>query len=177
MIKNTETLPLEQAMSGILALLAAEREERVNLDKDLAKEPRKTEVILADSGMSPTQIATVLGKRVNWFHRQSFVRARKSRKAMQMTKSNTKANTSESAGALDNNSVLLAILTLMVDERERAVKLDPGMNKTEVLLDSIGLSYSQIAKVLGKNTAAVRMMITRSRAKTKKSVNSSDRGN
>ena len=96
---------------------------------------------------------------------------------MQMTKSNTKANTSESAGALDNNSVLLAILTLMVDERERAVKLAPGMNKTEVLLDSIGLSYSQIAKVLGKNTAAVRMMITRSRAKTKKSVNSSDRGN
>lgn len=37
MIKNTETLPLEQAMSGILALLAAEREERVNLDKGLAK--------------------------------------------------------------------------------------------------------------------------------------------
>lgn len=94
-----------------------------------------------------------------------------------MAKSNTKANASESAGILDTNSVLLAILTLMVDERERVAKLDPSMNKTEILLDSVGLSYSQIAKVLGKNTAAVRMMVTRSRAKTKKSVNSSDRGN
>ena len=37
MIKNTETLPLEQAMSGILALLAAEREERINPNKDPAK--------------------------------------------------------------------------------------------------------------------------------------------
>lgn len=94
-----------------------------------------------------------------------------------MTKSNTKANTSESAAILDTNSVLLAILALMVDERERAARVDPGMNKTEVLLDSIGLSYSQIAKVLGKNTAAVRMMVTRSRAKVKESVNSSDGGN
>lgn len=94
-----------------------------------------------------------------------------------MTKSNTKANTSESAGILDTNSVLLAILTLMVDERERVAKLDPSMNKTEILLDSVGLSYSQIAKILGKNTAAVRMMVSRSRAKAKKSVSSSDRGN
>lgn len=94
-----------------------------------------------------------------------------------MAKSNTKANTSESAAILDTSSVLLAILALMVDERERAARLDPGMNKTEVLLDSIGLSYSQIAKVLGKNTAAVRMMVTRSRAKVKESVNSSDGGN
>lgn len=56
MTKDTETLPLEQAMSGILALLAAEREERVNPDKDPNKEPRKTEVILADSGMSPVTL-------------------------------------------------------------------------------------------------------------------------
>ena len=94
-----------------------------------------------------------------------------------MAKSNTKANTSESVGILDTNSVLLAILTLMVDERERAAKLDPSMNKTEVLLDSVGLSHSQIAKILSKNTAAVRMMVARSRAKAKKSVRSSDRGN
>ena len=76
MIKNTETLPLEQAMSGILALLAAEREERVNLDKSLAKELRKTEVILADSGMSPAQIATVLGKNGKLVS-QTIIRARK----------------------------------------------------------------------------------------------------
>lgn len=93
---------------------------------------------------------------------------------MQMAKSNTKANTSESVGILDTNSVLLAILTLMVDERERAAKLDPSMNKTEVLLDSVGLSYSQIAKILSKNTAAVRMMVARSKAKTRKSISSPD---
>lgn len=93
---------------------------------------------------------------------------------MQMAKSNTKANTSESVGILDTNSVLLAILTLMVDERERTAKLDPSMNKTEVLLDSVGLSYSQIAKILSKNTAAVRMMVARSKAKTRKSISSPD---
>lgn len=91
-----------------------------------------------------------------------------------MAKSNTKANTSESVGILDTNSVLLAILTLMVDERERAAKLDPSMNKTEVLLDSVGLSHSQIAKILSKNTAAVRMMVARSKAKTRKSISSPD---
>lgn len=76
MIKNTEILPLEQAMSGILALLAAEREERINPNKDPAKEPRKTEVILADSGMSPAQIATVLGKKGKLVS-QTIIRARK----------------------------------------------------------------------------------------------------
>lgn len=91
-----------------------------------------------------------------------------------MAKSNTKPNASESAGVLDTNSVLLAILALMVDERERAAKLDPSMNKTEVLLDSVGLSHSQIAKVLSKNTAAVRMMVARSKSKTKKSASSSE---
>ena len=91
-----------------------------------------------------------------------------------MAKSNTKVNASESAGILDTNSVLLAILTLMVDERERAAKLDPSMNKTEVLLDSVGLSHSQIAKILSKNTAAVRMMVARSKAKTRKSISSPD---
>lgn len=76
MTKDTETLPLEQAMSGILALLAAEREERVNPDKDPNGEPRKTEVILADSGMSPAQIATVLGKKGKLVS-QTIIRARK----------------------------------------------------------------------------------------------------
>lgn len=76
MAKDTETLPLEQAMSGILALLAAEREERVNPDKDPNKEPRKTEVILADSGMSPAQIAVVLGKKGKLVS-QTIIRARK----------------------------------------------------------------------------------------------------
>jgi transposase-like protein len=50
-------LDLEAAMIGILALLAAEREER------LAKsDPQKTELILAKAGLPIREIARILGK-------------------------------------------------------------------------------------------------------------------
>lgn len=65
MSKVTEALTLEQAMGGILALLAAEREERINSDKTVTKNLRKTEVVLAESGMTPAQIAGLLGKKSN----------------------------------------------------------------------------------------------------------------
>ena len=65
MSKVTEALTLEQAMGGILALLAAEREERINSDKTVIKDLRKTEVVLAESGMTPAQIAGLLGKKSN----------------------------------------------------------------------------------------------------------------
>lgn len=53
-------LALEQdkALAGMLSLLVAEREERLN-DK---KEPRKTEVILADAGLAIGEIAQLMGK-------------------------------------------------------------------------------------------------------------------
>jgi DNA-directed RNA polymerase specialized sigma24 family protein len=52
-------LPAATALAGILALLAEEREVRVADDK-LAK---KTEVVLADAGLSNEEIAAVTGKK------------------------------------------------------------------------------------------------------------------
>ena len=74
MSKANEPLSLEQAMHGILALLAAEREERVSYDKS-SVDPRKTELVLADSGMTLTQIASILGKK-NKLVSQTIIRAR-----------------------------------------------------------------------------------------------------
>jgi DNA-binding CsgD family transcriptional regulator len=54
---KADQLTLEQSMAGILALLAAAREDDKN--------SRKTEVILADAGLSPGQIAMILGKKSN----------------------------------------------------------------------------------------------------------------
>lgn len=54
---KTDQLTLEQSMAGILALLAAAREDDEN--------SRKTEVILADAGLNPGQIALILGKKSN----------------------------------------------------------------------------------------------------------------
>jgi DNA-directed RNA polymerase specialized sigma24 family protein len=47
----------EQVLLGILALLAAERDERV-----ADATPRKTELILTDAGFSPREIAQLTGK-------------------------------------------------------------------------------------------------------------------
>lgn len=54
---KTDQLTLEQSMAGILALLAAAREE--------GESSRKTEVILADAGLTVSQIALILGKKSN----------------------------------------------------------------------------------------------------------------
>lgn len=52
-----ERLDLEAAMIGILALLAAEREERIaNTDR------LRTELLLANAGLPIREIARVLGK-------------------------------------------------------------------------------------------------------------------
>ncbi len=50
---------LEAAMAGILALLIDEREERTRSQKDAAK----TEVLLAQAGVSIDEIAAVTGKK------------------------------------------------------------------------------------------------------------------
>jgi DNA-binding CsgD family transcriptional regulator len=55
---KADQLTLEQSMAGILALLAAAREED-------SENSRKTEVILADAGLSVGQIALILGKKSN----------------------------------------------------------------------------------------------------------------
>jgi hypothetical protein len=51
-------IPMDQAMAGILALLVAEREDRLN-PPDF---PRKTEVILAAAGLAIGPIALLTGK-------------------------------------------------------------------------------------------------------------------
>lgn len=60
------TLSLEQVMAGILAMLVAEREDRLaTLTGKTLASPKRTELILADSGLSVQQIAGLLGKKPN----------------------------------------------------------------------------------------------------------------
>ena len=68
-----------------------------------------------------------------------------------------------SASELGTNDLLLAILTLLVDGRERLAADRNDQVKTEVLLANSGLSYTTIARLLGKKPDAVRMMIARAR--------------
>lgn len=56
---------------------------------------------------------------------------------------------------------LLAILTLLVDTRER--NSDGQQEKTEVLLSNAGLTSPEIAKILRKKASAVQKAIQRSR--------------
>lgn len=53
------TIPTESALTGILALLVEEREERLKGGKDATK----TEVLLANAGPSCDDIAAAMGKR------------------------------------------------------------------------------------------------------------------
>jgi DNA-directed RNA polymerase specialized sigma24 family protein len=50
----------DKALAGMLALLVAEREER--LGDDTA--PRKTEVVLANAGLTANEIAPLIGKNI-----------------------------------------------------------------------------------------------------------------
>lgn len=52
-----DRLELETALIGILALLAAEREERLS-----GTEPARTELVLANAGLPIRDIAKILGK-------------------------------------------------------------------------------------------------------------------
>jgi DNA-directed RNA polymerase specialized sigma24 family protein len=46
----------------MLALLVADREERLSPSADGAKNARKTEIVLSGSGLSPAEIAQLVGK-------------------------------------------------------------------------------------------------------------------
>jgi hypothetical protein len=69
--KRGEPMRLEAALSGILAMLVAEREER---PRDM--KAGKTEVILASSGLSNDEIAMVTGKSADAI-RKTIERSRK----------------------------------------------------------------------------------------------------
>jgi DNA-directed RNA polymerase specialized sigma24 family protein len=63
--RGSSVLSVEQVMAGILAMLVAEREDRLATLSKEKVELRKTELILSDAGLSANQIAGVLGKKPN----------------------------------------------------------------------------------------------------------------
>jgi DNA-directed RNA polymerase specialized sigma24 family protein len=66
------TLTGDKALVGMLALLVAEREDRLSDDKDV----RKTEVVLASAGLTANEIAALMGKKVDAV-RKAIQRGRK----------------------------------------------------------------------------------------------------
>lgn len=56
--RDEHRVPTDAAMAGVLALLIDEREERTKGDKEAAK----TEVLLANAGLSVDDIAAASGK-------------------------------------------------------------------------------------------------------------------
>jgi DNA-directed RNA polymerase specialized sigma24 family protein len=61
MARKKDTVSIEQgkAINAVLALLVAQREERLNGD---GAEPSKTEIVLAKVGMTAPEIAPLVGK-------------------------------------------------------------------------------------------------------------------
>jgi hypothetical protein len=54
--QQTQPIPMEAALSGTLAVMAAEREESEGAAR------RKTEVVLAEAGLNNQQVGQMLGK-------------------------------------------------------------------------------------------------------------------
>ena len=63
---------------------------------------------------------------------------------------------------LQNNRLLLALLQLWVQDQPAAGKGSPAI-KTEYRLAAAGLTYQEIAQLLGKKPDAVRMLLARNR--------------
>lgn len=61
-----EELSMERAIVGLLALLAADRDERLAaVERGKPVPPRRTEIVLADAGFTPHQIGGLLNKKPN----------------------------------------------------------------------------------------------------------------
>lgn len=65
------------------------------------------------------------------------------------------------------DQLLRAILALLIDERESR-EIEPPARRTEVLLADAGLGATEIAQLTGKQSAAIRMALSRARAKKAK---------
>jgi len=83
---------------------------------------------------------------------------------------NAKRHAEESQGkelttGPNERDVLLAILAILVDDREARASERPKQAKTEILLADAGLAVSTIATLLNKQPAAVRMSIARARTR------------
>jgi hypothetical protein len=70
---DPQPLEQEKALSALVGLMAAEREDRLEPNANGA---RPTEVILADAGLSNTEIATLLAKKPDTVQKK-VLRARK----------------------------------------------------------------------------------------------------
>jgi len=68
-----QPLSLDKSMAAVLAMLVADREDRLAED---GKEPRKTELVLATAGMQASEIAPFVGKNVEAV-RKAIQRGRK----------------------------------------------------------------------------------------------------
>jgi hypothetical protein len=86
--------------------------------------------------------------------------------ASRRTSSKAMSGASDPDSASLTPRLLLALLTLAVDERERHADQTPNLVKSEVLLARAGLSSAVIADLVQKQPGAVRT--TLSRAKVKK---------
>jgi DNA-directed RNA polymerase specialized sigma24 family protein len=64
-----------KVVAGMLAILVAEREERLN-GTDEKNKPAKTEVLLSNAGLSAGEIAQVMGKNIDGV-RKAIQRGRK----------------------------------------------------------------------------------------------------
>jgi DNA-directed RNA polymerase specialized sigma24 family protein len=74
--KTTEPLPAGKALSAMLALLVAEREDHLAKTQANGDSLRKTELILAASGLSALEIAPLVDKNVDAV-RKTIQRGRK----------------------------------------------------------------------------------------------------
>ena len=72
---------------------------------------------------------------------------------------------SDEIAASNGELLLRAILAVLLDNRTRELKGDPGATRPELLLADVGMPYGQIAALLGKQVNAVRMTVTRARRK------------
>jgi DNA-directed RNA polymerase specialized sigma24 family protein len=68
----------------------------------------------------------------------------------------------------DLASIAVAVLALLVDERESRIAGDPGAVGTEMLLAGAGLTSTQVAGLLRTSPGAVRMKLSRGRAKQRR---------
>lgn len=72
---------------------------------------------------------------------------------------------SENRQRLSSEAAMLGVLALLIDERERRIASENAAERTEVLLARVGLSVDDIAIATGKNRDAIRMMLSRRKAK------------
>jgi DNA-directed RNA polymerase specialized sigma24 family protein len=62
--KQTTAVPEQgKVMAGMLAILVAEREERLN-GTDEKNKPTRTEVLLSNAGLTANEVAQIMGKSV-----------------------------------------------------------------------------------------------------------------